>query len=185
MRSDGEILEKLYDRYENHMFRVAFGILKQKWQAEDAVQDAFVKLMQYTGKIRDINCEETRRLVLRVIKTTAIDYYRKNQKEAVRLSSEKTAEGQRIHAVDEMEKAENRQIIHRILKELPTDYLEIIKLRCYFEFTNREAGQILGISEDAAAKRFERAKRYVQERTGGAENGKERVEDGAFSNGIG
>ncbi|MGF0034115.1 RNA polymerase sigma factor [Bariatricus sp. SGI.154] len=37
--SDSQKLEKLYERYEQKMYAVAFSILHNEWQAEDAVQD--------------------------------------------------------------------------------------------------------------------------------------------------
>ena len=38
--SDSEKLERLYELYEQKMYAVAFSILRNEWQAEDAVQDA-------------------------------------------------------------------------------------------------------------------------------------------------
>ena len=36
--SDSEKLERLYELYEQKMYAVAFSILRNEWQAEDAVQ---------------------------------------------------------------------------------------------------------------------------------------------------
>ena len=45
MLSNSQKLERLFDLYETKMFKIAFYILKDKGQAEDAVQDAFIKLI--------------------------------------------------------------------------------------------------------------------------------------------
>ncbi|UWP58023.1 RNA polymerase sigma factor [Ruminococcus gauvreauii] len=169
MDSENELLEQLYTRYEQKMYQVAFAVLGQEQQAEDAVQDAFVKLTRYMKRIKDVESERTKRLLIRIIRTTAIDQYRRNQRDAERLTSEDALAGGKVISIDEMMQAEDRQMIRRLLQKVPQDYLEIIKLRCYFEVSNKEAAQILEISEDAAAKRLERARKYVQEKMGDEE----------------
>lgn len=166
MNSEQEVLRQLYINYEQKMYQVAFAVLGQEQQAEDAVQDAFVKVTKYLKKIKDVESDKTRRLLIRIIKTTAIDQYRKNQRDVERLTTEEALAGGKVVSIDEILQAEDRQMIRRLLQKVPRDYLEIIKLRCYFEVSNKEAAQILEISEDAAAKRLERARKYVQEKMG-------------------
>ena len=43
------------------MYQVAFAVLGQEQQAEDAVQDAFVKLTRYMKRIKDVESEEGQR----------------------------------------------------------------------------------------------------------------------------
>ena len=38
-------IEQLYTIYEQPMYRIAYAILKNEWQAEDAVSDSFEKLL--------------------------------------------------------------------------------------------------------------------------------------------
>ena len=57
--SDSEKLERLYELYEQKMYAVAFSILRNEWQAEDAVQDAFVRLLKNIRKLRDLEDEKT------------------------------------------------------------------------------------------------------------------------------
>ena len=56
--SDSEKLERLYELYEQKMYAVAFSILRNEWQAEDAVQDAFVRLLKNIRKLRDLEDEK-------------------------------------------------------------------------------------------------------------------------------
>ena len=51
-QSDSETLEQLYDLYEQKMYAVAFSILHNEWQAEDAVQDAFVRLFKNIRRLK-------------------------------------------------------------------------------------------------------------------------------------
>ena len=42
--SDSEKLERLYELYEQKMYAVAFSILRNEWQAEDAVDRKSTRL---------------------------------------------------------------------------------------------------------------------------------------------
>ena len=66
-QSDSEALEQLYDLYEQKMYAVAFSILHNEWQAEDAVQDAFVRLFKNIKRLKNLEAEKTRAYVLRTI----------------------------------------------------------------------------------------------------------------------
>ncbi len=75
------MLAQLYDAYENKMYGIAYSILNNVEQAEDAVQDAFIKLISYIPTIHGVESLKTKRLVLYTIKNISIDLYRKNRKE--------------------------------------------------------------------------------------------------------
>ena len=75
--SDSEKLERLYELYEQKMYAVAFSILRNEWQAEDAVQDAFVRLLKNIRKLRDLEDAKTRSYVLQTIQSASLDQYRK------------------------------------------------------------------------------------------------------------
>ena len=51
-RSDSELLEYIFMKYRNGMYAVAFSILHDEYQAEDAVGDACEKFIPYIGRCR-------------------------------------------------------------------------------------------------------------------------------------
>jgi len=55
------MLEQLYDAYEHKMYGIAYSILNNVGQAEDAVQDAFIKLIPYLGDINSVVSVQTKR----------------------------------------------------------------------------------------------------------------------------
>lgn len=79
-----EKLDHLYNIYEQPMYRIAYAILHHTQQAEDAVSDAFLRIIQNLRKIGDVDSEQTKRYIIRIIRSTAINQYRKNQKESAR-----------------------------------------------------------------------------------------------------
>lgn len=159
------LLEELYTQYEQKMYAAAYSILGHVDQAEDAVQDAFIKLVRYLPLIEKAEETSISRLVMRVLKTTAIDQYRRNHRESEYTASVEYLEDRKT-AVFPMQAVEDREYLISLLYRLPENSLEIIRLRCYYGFTARETAQILGITEDAVNKRLERARRQIQNNEG-------------------
>ncbi len=68
--------ESLYLAYRGLMYHVAYHILKNPQDAEDAVHQSFVKLAEHMVTIPDGPCPRTRNLVVTVAERKAIDLYR-------------------------------------------------------------------------------------------------------------
>lgn len=157
-------LEQLYDIYENKMYCIAYSILNNVEQAEDAVQDAFVKLIPYLRDINRIESFKTKRLVTYTIKNISIDRYRRNRKEneifTKEVEEKVTCENQ--NNIPSVKTVEDRHMISQILSSLPQKYREIIQYRCFYDLSYKEIASMINISEDVAAKRYERAKKMVK-----------------------
>ena len=52
-----EKLKLLYDIYEQPMYRIAYAILHHTEQAEDAVSDAFLRILKNLKKIGDVTVQ--------------------------------------------------------------------------------------------------------------------------------
>ena len=72
--------ESLYLAYRGLMYHVAYHILKNPQDAEDAVHQSFVKLAEHMATIPDGPCPRTRNLVVTVAERKAIDLYRSHQR---------------------------------------------------------------------------------------------------------
>jgi RNA polymerase sigma-70 factor (ECF subfamily) len=162
------MLAQLYDAYENKMYGIAYSILNNVEQAEDAVQDAIIKLIPHLSTIQRVESLKTKRLVVYTIKNIAIDLYRRNRKETQLFTKEVeekvTSENQK--EVPSVKSIEDRHMITQLLSKLPEKYREIIQYRCFYELSYREISSLLNISEDVAAKRYERARKMVKEMIG-------------------
>jgi RNA polymerase sigma factor, sigma-70 family len=155
------LLETMYELYEQGMYRVAYGVLHNKEQAEDAVQDSFEKLLKYLPEIDAPDSPKTQKLVLKIVRNTAIDQYRRNNKQNEWLSEQGKC-GEETSTF--IKSVEDREFLQRLLQAVPTEYREIIKLRCYYGFSAKETGNILGISEGNVNKRLERARKLIADR---------------------
>ena len=149
--SDSEKLERLYELYEQKMYAVAFSILRNEWQAEDAVQDAFVRLLKNIRKLRDLEDEKTRSYVLQTIQSASLDQYRKNQ-----ITSNATVPIKDMDFADERDDI-MKLVLEQILGKLPDSYRDVILFRCVHQLSVKETASVLEIGESLVRKRQQRA----------------------------
>ncbi len=163
-------LLRLYELYEQPMYRIAWAILHHREQAEDAVSDAFLNLMQHLHKIKEAESEETKGYVVQTIRRTAINQYRKNQREAAHFTAwdESVMEmpdnsGSAEAAFAQAEQTEN---IDHLLCGLSEGERTILLMRCRDNLSFREISKRLSIRESTARKRFERARKAACKQKG-------------------
>lgn len=161
-----EKLDHLYHIYEQPMYRIAYAILHHTQQAEDAVSDAFLRIIQNLRKIDAVDSEQTKRYIVRIIRSTAINQYRKNQKESARWTTWDDKIMQIPDKSDDIEQLLTNVIqeeaIATLLEPLGETDKQIVLMRCQEELSFREIASQLAIQEAAARKRFERAKKTIR-----------------------
>lgn len=141
--------ESLYLTYRKLMFHVANGILNDEGLAEDAVHQAFLKILENFDKVGEISCHKTRSYVVIIVRNAAINMYNSRKRhfavpieEAAFCAAEEKLE--RTDDLDGLAKA-------------------VLKLKYVQEFSNAEIAGMLGISEAAVRKRLKRARRMLEE----------------------
>ncbi len=65
--------EQLYLIYRQMMFFVAKQILEDSYLAEDAVHQAFLKIIDHFDKIGEIDCPKTRGFIVTIVQNQSID----------------------------------------------------------------------------------------------------------------
>lgn len=170
-------VEELYELYEQPMYRIAYAILHNVQQAEDAVHDAFVAIMRSKAYIDDVKSAVTKHFIVQTIRNTAINRYRKNMKDSqhfTELDDTATQIPDERSDIDECIKhMENTEAVNYLLSELSESDREILLLRCCDELSFREIAQRLNLSEPAARKRYERARKVARQQKGVMHYGKE------------
>ena len=114
------LFEQIYLEYRGLMYHVAYEILHNDQDAEDAVHQAFVKIVENIKKIDDPVCPKTHGYVVTIVEHQAIDQYRKRQKyQTVELIEE--IQGTNAHY-------EGDNDLTKCILQLPARYREMI---CY------------------------------------------------------
>lgn len=163
-QSNAELLEILFMTYRTKMYAIAFSILHNEEQAEDAVGDAFEKLLPYLEKCRDVESDRTKRILTRFVKNTAIDIYRKNKRDWKNISLEEKEYLMDSHdAIEEYTKCREEQETLTILKNmLPDCYWEVLYLRYYENISVDEIARRLCLSKANVYSRIRRSKSKAQ-----------------------
>lgn len=162
-----EKLQRLYQLYEQPMYHIAYAILHHVEQSEDAVSDAFLKVIKNLNRIAEVDSPQTRQFMIQIIRNTAINQYRKNAKDAQRLVGMDDSILQIPNETNEVEQflhnTEQKEITEQLLQGLSETDREILLLRCESELSFREIAQRLSMKEGTVRKRFERAKKASME----------------------
>lgn len=148
-----EEMTSLVEQYGDEMLKVAFLHLGQKEQAEDAVQDSFLKIYRAADKQRI--CKT---FVMRVLTNTCKDYLKSGWMRNVNLL-EDLPEG----AFCDDTYAESGALREAVLS-LPIKYRQVIILRYYEGFTVGEIAKVLGVPQPTVSIRLKRAYTYLEKR---------------------
>lgn len=149
-------IERCYELYEKKMYRVAYNILQDADAAEDAVQDAFVKLFISKVVFEDECSDDCIKYIIRVIKNSAIDIYRKRSREL----TEPIDDYLNIPAVNT--NSCNVSSLTEDIHNLPVKYRVVVECLAVKEMTIRDTSDLLGISEATVRKRYERARKLLK-----------------------
>ena len=151
--------EQLYIKYKQDMYAVAYGILKNKEDAEDVVHQSFLKIADNFSKVSQIPCHELKAYIVIICRNTAINIYRQNQNRA-----KHSTELFETEIVDEsyFEKQNYDELLLAI-KQLPQIYKDVIYLYFLQEFSAKETATQLEISSELVRQRALRAKKMLKD----------------------
>ena len=146
--------EQIYLQYKGLMFHVAFQILHNEQDAEDAVHQAFVKIAENIRKIDQPVCPKTHGYVVTIVENKAIDQYRKQHKHPSAELNEK------IQGIEP--DFEGVTDLAKCILKLPPRYREMILLRYHYGYTVREIARMMDISLVSANQLNQRAKKKLK-----------------------
>ena len=146
-------LETIYNRHSKAMFNHAYVILKNTSDAEDAVQEAFIRLYKNVNKIKDANSIETRRFAIIISRNCAIDLYRKKK----RLKEAEFNEEELLASTLDFDIEVKNQLTKSILTLQPR-YRDALLLRYVHGLDYADLARCMNISYDNARKLLQRAK---------------------------
>ena len=155
-KEDKDSFEKLYKEYVKLMYKVAFDILNNQEDAEDAVSEAFMRISKNFQIVHKFICPKTANQFVIIIRNISIDMYRKNKQ----LS-------ENIYFDDEIsdsyfDEFEQNNLKHSIERLNDTDK-DILYFHYIYGYELNEISKLLGISKTAVYKRLQRAKQNLKQ----------------------
>ena len=154
-KSEPTDFETLYNRYGEMLFRVCYSMLRSREDAEDAVQDVFLKYFTSPKAFNDIDHEKA--WFLRVASNHCKDVMRKRTvRSAVGLDEINELEDYGI------EKGEG-EVLNSIFA-LPEKYRTVFVLHYLEEISVADVASALGLSQSAVKMRLSRGRELLKER---------------------
>jgi len=159
-------LEQLYSEYYPLMYHTAFNILHDHSLAEDAVQEAFLKLTKTNFYLDAIKCNKTASFMVIIVRNTALTIYAKNKKVKTRRLEDAhvTATDPNPTPLDLIITNVNIKEIKEAIKAMDSSYADILILKYQYECSSRQIANLLSLSEGNVRVRLHRARKKLAAR---------------------
>jgi len=149
---------RLYEKYRYLMLNIAEQILKDRYLAEDAVHESFIKVAQNMSDIGEIEELRTKRYLIVVTKNSSIDIYRKRSRQIEKEIYFDEIGDFELSIIQDEEENQNVDII----RQLPIKYRDVFLLKYSSEYSNKDIARILGITEGNVRQRLLRGKELIK-----------------------
>ena len=154
-----ELVEKMIEQYQKHVFAAAFSICQNIADADDVVQDTFLKY--HCSKKEFSSQEHIKAWLLRVAINKAKDHTRSFWKKNTVSIEELMMASPDNEALTLAEKDDGVRILENVMK-LPTKYRIVIHLFYYDDLSVAEIAKVLGLSESNVKTRLSRARNMLK-----------------------
>lgn len=147
---DSGCIKELVNKHSNMIFRICYGILCNKDDAEDAMQDTFLK---YLTKAPKFECDEHEKAWLIRVATNVSKnmFILRHKRKSIDIDE----------LVDVGVTNEDKYVFEAI-SELPVKY-KIVMMLYYIEgYSVKEVSKIISVSEDAVRKRLQKGREILK-----------------------
>lgn len=159
------VFEQLYLDHRSAMYNIAYQNLHNRNDAEDAVQEAFLRIANNSAEIFDVPAEKRRAFLYTLVKHISIDMFNKNiSHKELQYNDEIDSEPEDAIPLDEalIGKLEREALIEFIMSMPPATRIAM-QMKYVAGFTNNEIASALEISENTLRQRLFAGRRLIKE----------------------
>ncbi len=144
-------------------YNLARWLTRNEHDAQDVVQDAFVRALKFFGGFRGGN---SRSWLLTIVRNTCYSWLEKNRKHELAADFDED-----LHAIEDnshnpellLLKDADRQAVRQAVEELPVEFREVVVLRELEEMSYKEIAEIEGVPIGTVMSRLARARKILQQ----------------------
>lgn len=155
-------LAALVEAYAALLFRVAHSVLRSRAEAEDVVQDVFVRVLEHRGSLESVR--DMRVWLIRIAWNLAIDRRRRVRPEQIDAEFAERLVSGSVPADQALHEAQRMATVLGELERLPKGERHVLLLSAIEELGTAEMAAILGRSESAVRALLFRARARLRER---------------------
>ena len=155
-------LAALVDEYASTLYRVAYSVLRNQADAEDAVQEAFLRVLRHRESLGDVR--DHRVWLIRIVWNIVLDRKRRAK---TRPETDDVSELARVlpanglSAEQRASAAQHHAQVLACVEQLPAKEREVLLLSAFEELSSVEIANVLGITESSVRSRLFRARNLM------------------------
>jgi len=157
-----DTITALVAEYSAALYRVAYSVMRNSAEAEDAVQEAFLRVLKHREKLREIR--DVRVWLVRITWNVVLDRKRRSK---TRPESDDIADFARVlpssdrRADDEVISSQEQARILALIDRLPAKEREALLLSAVEELSTAQIAAVLKTTESSVRSRIFRARREL------------------------
>ena len=149
---------ELYKRFAPKMYGVCLRYASNAEEAEDILQEGFIKVYNKIGSFRREGSFEG--WIRRIFVNTAIEQFRKKvYLQPITEIEEDTVEGKYLSVLDRLSEKD----IIQLIQQLSPGYRTVFNMYVVEGYTHKQISEMLGISEGTSKSQLSRAKMILQD----------------------
>lgn len=150
-----------YERFSARMLGVCYRYVGTREDAEDVLQEGFIKVFTRLGQFRFSGSLEG--WIRKIMVNTAINHLKKNHYFQKELEMENAVE---LSAASGADQGVQLKEVTEIIGSLPPGYRSILNLYAVEGYSHKEIGELLGIAESTSRSQYARAKALLSKLIG-------------------
>lgn len=158
VKGNAKAQKMLFDKFAPKMLTVCLRYSSSQMDAEDILQDGFVKIY---NKLVDFKMEGSLEgWIRRIMVNTALDSIRKNKKHSMDANIDDV--GYKISNFEIASDAIEAEDLMKMVHSMPDGYRVVFNLFAIEGYTHKEIGDLMNISENTSKSQYSRARAYLR-----------------------
>jgi RNA polymerase sigma-70 factor, ECF subfamily len=160
--AEEQALAALVDQYAATLYRVAFSVLRNASDAEDSVQEAFLRVLRHREQLNEVR--DARVWLIRIVWNIVLDRKRRAKTRPETDDVEDLARvlpAGGLSADERAMAAQHHTHVLRCVDQLPEKEREVLHLSAFEELSSVEIATVLGITESSVRSRLFRARNLM------------------------
>lgn len=154
-------LKSLYKDYADKFYAAAYAILQNREDAEDAVGETFVRLIENRSAFLDIPEKKRAAYAKTILKNISLDMVRKRKNHAsAELTDDISFDG--ISIEEKAEGKDSYSMLMDCINSMSDSLRQALYLRINYDYSTKQIAKALGISDTAARKRLSDAQKQIK-----------------------
>ena len=148
--------------YSSRLFRMAFRLMNSREEAEDIVQEVYVKLWALRNELSKYNSIEA--LCVRITRNLCLDHLRRRKVNYDAMKAEQLKQDNYPETPSEnLEKREDAELVHRLIAALPEPQRSLVHLRHLEGKEYEEIAEMVNMNVNAIRVSISRARKQMRE----------------------